>query len=79
MSENKSQAICKYYNRGFSKFKSDCNSYHSDTNCSNNSCKKKKKTAQIGTLRHVDTKTNAEEEVTACIAMKKGLSLKLLV
>ena len=41
--------------------------------------KKKKKNAQIGTLRHVDTKTNAEEEVTACIAMKKGLSLKLLV
>jgi hypothetical protein len=35
------------------------------------------KPAQIDTQRNVDTKTNAEEEVPACIAMKKDLIVKL--
>ena len=41
MAELESQTICKYYNSGFCKFKSDCKSYHSQINCTKYSCKDK--------------------------------------
>ena len=41
MSQEMIQSVCKYYNKGFCKFKGECNSYHPIIICSKRGCREK--------------------------------------